>query len=498
MKKNIGKFKQWTGEKLGSSHKTETTYEFKELQQKADARNSGYDKLLVTTNAYLKTIGKKKASFDDRSRSLPIESLGAAMRVFGEDLGSDSEFGAALVKLGIANEKIASAQLEYLTRVKDEFLEGINAVTTDIKQYQALKKKLESRRLDYDAKQNRVQKSKKEKPEWEEEMQAAKQKYEETLEDLENKINTIFEHEDHSVKDVTSFLDAQFEFFKRGYEILAEVKEDWVEVNSETTSRRPSNSRRSTRDSRTSRDDTEDQFSDDDTRSYSNDSRSRDGRTSTSRSSGAASKSKSLKSNISNKAVRSRSPSTYSKDSSSSSGAKRVKAIYEFEASGDDELTIAVDDVITVTDEIDEGWWIGEITDPDGTVRRGMFPANYTTEINEPISSRRTPKISRQSYDDSENEDIRSQTTTSRNVPPVPSRQSKPPPSKSSRSAPAPRSVTRSSSTNSASAQRTSYLPDFSNDRGASNVGPCRECECDDYAANVFKKGMCNNCFHKH
>ena len=85
--------------------------------------------------------------------------------------------------------------MEYLTRVKDEFLDGVNAVTADIKLYQALKKKLESRRLDYDAKQNRVQKSKKEKPELEEEMQAAKQKYEETLEDLENKINTIFEHE---------------------------------------------------------------------------------------------------------------------------------------------------------------------------------------------------------------------------------------------------------------------------------------------------------------
>ncbi|CAG8469419.1 4229_t:CDS:2 [Paraglomus brasilianum] len=497
MKKNIGKFKQWTGEKLGSSHKTETTYEFKELQQKADARNNGYEKILTTTNSYLKTIGKKKTSFDDRSRSLPIESLGAAMRVFGEELGSDSEFGVALVKFGIANEKIASAQLEYLTRVKDEFLDGVNAVTADIKLYQALKKKLESRRLDYDAKQNRVQKSKKEKPELEEEMQAAKQKYEETLEDLENKINTIFEHEEHSVKDVSSFLDAQFEFFKRGYEILAEVKEDWVEVNSGTTSRRPLISRRSTRDSRTSRDDTEDQLSDDDTRSYSNDSRSK--KAGTSRSSGTVSKPKSLKSNVSNKPTRSLSPSSYSKDSSSSSGAKKVKAIYEFEASGDDELTIAVDDVITVTEEIDEGWWNGEITDPDGTVRSGMFPANYTTEINEPISNRRTPTISRQSYDDSENEES-IDTVRSRHVPPVPSRQSKPPPSKSSRSAPAPRPVmTRGSSASStSSAQRTSYLPDFSNDHGSSNVGPCQECGCDDYAANVFKKGSCNNCFHKH
>ncbi len=51
-----------------------------------------------------------------------------------------------------------------------------------MKEYQALQKKLSSRRLDYDAKLAKVQKAKKEKPEWEEEMQAAKAKYEETRE----------------------------------------------------------------------------------------------------------------------------------------------------------------------------------------------------------------------------------------------------------------------------------------------------------------------------
>lgn len=45
-----------------------------------------------------------------------------------------------------------------------------------------MQKKLHSRRLDYDAKLAKVQKAKKEKPEWEEEMQAAKAKYEETRE----------------------------------------------------------------------------------------------------------------------------------------------------------------------------------------------------------------------------------------------------------------------------------------------------------------------------
>jgi hypothetical protein len=27
---------------------------------------------------------------------------------------------------------------------------------------------------------------------------------------------------------------------------------------------------------------------------------------------------------------------------------------------------------------------------------------------------------------------------------------------------------------------------------------PCSECECHEFIENVFKKGQCNNCFHKH
>lgn len=62
-----------------------------------------------------------------------------------------------------------------------------------MKEYQTLQKKLQSRRQDYDAKLAKVQKAKKEKPEWEEEMQAAKAKYEETRENVLNLMTTINE-----------------------------------------------------------------------------------------------------------------------------------------------------------------------------------------------------------------------------------------------------------------------------------------------------------------
>lgn len=58
-----------------------------------------------------------------------------------------------------------------------------------------MQKKLHSRRLDYDAKLAKVQKAKKEKPEWEEEMQAAKGKYEDTRECVLGIMSAISENQ---------------------------------------------------------------------------------------------------------------------------------------------------------------------------------------------------------------------------------------------------------------------------------------------------------------
>jgi chromosome segregation ATPase len=67
-------------------------------------------------------------------------------------------------------------------------LDCLEKSQAQMKEYQTLQKKLQSRRQDYDAKLAKVQKAKKEKPEWEEEMQAAKAKYEETRENVLNLI----------------------------------------------------------------------------------------------------------------------------------------------------------------------------------------------------------------------------------------------------------------------------------------------------------------------
>jgi hypothetical protein len=54
-----------------------------------------------------------------------------------------------------------------------------------------------------------------------------------------------------------------------------------------------------------------------------------------------------------------------------------AKALYDYVAGEENEITFDPDEIITDIEMIDEGWWIG--TAPDG--RRGMFPSNYVQLI---------------------------------------------------------------------------------------------------------------------
>lgn len=55
----------------------------------------------------------------------------------------------------------------------------------------------------------------------------------------------------------------------------------------------------------------------------------------------------------------------------------KAKALYDYQAADDTEITFDPGDIITHIDAIDEGWWQG--LGPDGTY--GLFPANYVEVV---------------------------------------------------------------------------------------------------------------------
>jgi len=55
---------------------------------------------------------------------------------------------------------------------------------------------------------------------------------------------------------------------------------------------------------------------------------------------------------------------------------KKCKCTFEYIATNEDELTIKVDDIITILKQEEEGWWEGEFNG-----KRGVFPNNFVEEL---------------------------------------------------------------------------------------------------------------------
>ncbi|RKP22444.1 hypothetical protein SYNPS1DRAFT_25811 [Syncephalis pseudoplumigaleata] len=203
------------------SSKTETSEEFRKLEQEIDAKRDFVENISGVSETYMKTLTKRTKA----DKSLIVESLGTTMSALGSQLSNDSEYGKSLIKTGEGLQQIAEVQLQYSVKLKAGFMNSLERVKEELKDYQQLRKRLEARRLDFDSKTNKVQKSKKERPELEEDMRAAQARYEEVMADTHNKMVSISELEEVQHRDLIDFVEAQLEYFRKGMEIMTKVQQ---------------------------------------------------------------------------------------------------------------------------------------------------------------------------------------------------------------------------------------------------------------------------------
>ncbi|KAH7030339.1 hypothetical protein BKA57DRAFT_478390 [Linnemannia elongata] len=660
MIKNIGKFKQWTGEKIGKAQKTRMDEDFNGLQTETEAQGVALDKLHESSHAYLKAMSKRVEG-DDKFKGLAIETFGISMSAQSYTLPEGSSYRDALHQMGDAHQSIGAAQGELISRLGSSYIECLERAQAQMKEYHAMQKKLHSRRLDYDAKLAKVQKAKKEKPEWEEEMQAAKAKYEETRECVLGIMSAISESQDENVISLKAYYDAQLAYARRMVEILEAVPESTFAVSPSAS--HPRHERRIYRQSSFDPEEDRSNHSDDHSSIHSvptpttattttgrhhqlfrapsvSDVRQQNTINSNQHAGSSADLSRSMSHLAPNGTPGRKNSTGMSKANGYLAGSasapapppvasapalpvrekayKQVRALYNFDATAEGELSLRKGDIVRIIEEIDEGWWEGELVDASGGRYEGMFPSNYVEEIEQPPSAERPPLPQRQGsvhsrsdsnqyndvdeqeyyaratvaaesspqYEESEPEPepVQVQVPSARRAPPppmvrqqsftVPLARATPPPSRpasgmatsskavGSRMAPPPPPTRRvggaadttttrppsglnvmttpptgsaatmtgysSSNNNNNNSNRVSPMPATANGHGhgygygygqgqgqgqggylpreclgqkqasVSSMGVCRECQCDEFTANVFKPGSCNNCFHTH
>ncbi|KZT05055.1 BAR-domain-containing protein [Laetiporus sulphureus 93-53] len=236
--KQLGKLKQWAGEVISSRDKAVVTEEFKQLEHDIELRRQGLWRLHVASEDYYHFLSKKKEceALDESDKLLAIDALGIVMIRHGEEFGEDSAFGTSLVSMGRAHCKIATLQETFAMTFEDTYLTSILRMEDEIKEYQAQRKKLESRRLSLDAAIHKLEKlthskkdKEKERKEAEDEHANAQARYEKMAEDVRARMHAIQENEVVQLRALTEFLDLQTKYVEQYLNVLRDVKAGWID-----------------------------------------------------------------------------------------------------------------------------------------------------------------------------------------------------------------------------------------------------------------------------
>lgn len=140
--------------------------------------------------------------------------------------------GRSLTLYGRARCQIAAIHNIYAVTFSDTFLAYLERSGAELDEYAAQRKKLESRRLAYDAalsKAEKTYKKEKDKKEVEEELEKAKARYEEMAEDVRARMDIIREGEVEHQQELRKFLRSETHFVQQYLEVLKEVASEWPE-----------------------------------------------------------------------------------------------------------------------------------------------------------------------------------------------------------------------------------------------------------------------------
>ncbi|XP_039340784.1 endophilin-B1 isoform X1 [Mauremys reevesii] len=351
---------QFTEEKLGQAEKTELDAHLENLLSKAECTKLWTEKIMKQTevllqpnpNARIEEFVYEKLDRKAPSRMNNPELLGQYMIDAGNEFGPGTAYGNALIKCGETQKRIGTADRELIQTSAINFLTPLrNFIDGDYKTITKERKLLQNKRLDLDAAKTRLKKAKVAEARaaiWAEEVTKSEQEVRITQSEFDRQaeitrllLEGINSTHAHHLRCLTDFVDAQMTYYAQCYQYMLDLQK---QLGSFPSTFRSNNNQSSSTPV-----------------------------PSVSAPSVLASASASLPSG-SNSVV----TSGFS-ELKASSGSRKARVLYDYDAANSSELSLLADEVITVysVPGMDSDWLMGERGN-----QKGKVPITYLELLN--------------------------------------------------------------------------------------------------------------------
>ncbi|CAL4064042.1 unnamed protein product [Meganyctiphanes norvegica] len=219
--KNISKANQLMKEKIGSAQGTVFDEDFMEMERKVDIYYEMTAELEEKTKEFLQPNSETRAKMSSAKGIYPQPQgiLGECMVEYGKQLDEDGIYAKALVETGESMKQVADIKYNLDDRINMNFVDPLHQLSKkDLKEVMHHRKKLQSRRLDFDSKQRKRDKIGSNVTD--EDFKLAEDKFAESWHLAQMGMNNFLENDVEKVTQLAVFAESNLEYHKQCGEIL--------------------------------------------------------------------------------------------------------------------------------------------------------------------------------------------------------------------------------------------------------------------------------------
>ncbi|XP_051866660.1 endophilin-B1-like isoform X3 [Pristis pectinata] len=226
---------QFTEEKFGQAEKTELDAQLENLLSKAESTKLWTEKIMKQTEVLLQPNPNTRIEefvYEKLDRKAPsrinnFEQLGQYMLDAGNDFGPGTAYGSALIKCGETENRIGAAERELIHTSAVNFLTPLrNFLEGDYKTISKERKLLQNKRLDLDAAKARLKKAKvsESRSAAEQEVRITQSEFDRQAEITRLLLEGISSTHKHHLRCLLDYVDAQVTYYAQCYQYMVDLQ----------------------------------------------------------------------------------------------------------------------------------------------------------------------------------------------------------------------------------------------------------------------------------